>query len=265
MLRIFRNIRQKLAAENKVMAYLRYAIGEILLVVIGILIALQVNNWNENRKEHLIEIKYLKNLKHDLQSDSTDLVYYKNIRVGQANAARELIELAKTKNVSDVFKLDSLYTTVALWWEFVPNNNTFEELRSSGNLKLLRNDSIKNLLLDLNKENEDLVSSRNHMRREYENYLYDQKNSLVNFLDVNDPERIKNIIDWYYPNKESVKKNAEKLKEQYRLLFNNTSFINGLALTAGNILWLIDEDYNKMQETVNKLIKLIDKELETIN
>jgi hypothetical protein len=265
MLRIFRNIRQKLAAENKVMAYLRYAIGEILLVVIGILIALQVNNWNENRKERLIEIKYLKNLKHDLQSDSTDLVYYKNIRVGQANAARELIELAKTKNVSDVFKLDSLYTTVALWWEFVPNNNTFEELRSSGNLKLLRNDSIKNLLLDLNKENEDLVSSRNHMRREYENYLYDQKNSLVNFLDVNDPERIKNIIDWYYPNKESVKKNTEKIKEQYRLLFNDTLFINGLALTAGNLLWLIKDDYNKMQEIVNKLIKLIDQDLETTN
>jgi len=265
MLRIFRNIRQKLAAENKVMAYLRYAIGEILLVVIGILIALQVNNWNENRKERLVEIKYLKNLKHDLQNDSTDLVYYKNIRVGQANAARELIQLAKTKNVSDIFKLDSLYTTIALWWEFVPNNNTFEELRSSGNLKLLRNDSIKNLLLDLNKENEDLVSSRNHMRREYENYLYDQKNKQVNFLDVNDPERIKNIIDWYYPNKESVKKNTEKIKEQYRLLFNDTLFINGLALTAGNLLWLIKDDYNKMQEIVNKLIKLIDQDLETTN
>jgi len=261
----FRKIRKQLAAENKVMAYLRYAIGEILLVVIGILIALQVNNWNENRKEHLIEIKYLKNLKHDLQSDSTDLVYYKNIRVGQANAARELIELAKTKNVSDVFKLDSLYTTVALWWEFVPNNNTFEELRSSGNLKLIQNDSIKNLLLDLNKENEDLISGRNHMRREYENYLYDQKNNQVNFLAVNDPEQIKNIIDWYYPNKEIVKKNTEKIKKQYRLLFNDTLFINGLALTAGNQLWLIEDDYNKMQEIVNKLIKLIDQDLETSN
>ena len=51
MMRFFRNIRQKLASENKVMAYLRYAIGEILLVVIGILIALQINNWNEGRKD----------------------------------------------------------------------------------------------------------------------------------------------------------------------------------------------------------------------
>ncbi|MEJ2495760.1 MAG: hypothetical protein P8Y79_15690 [Ignavibacteriaceae bacterium] len=50
-MRIFRNIRQKLAAENKVMAYLRYASGEIILVVIGILIALQVNNGNETRAD----------------------------------------------------------------------------------------------------------------------------------------------------------------------------------------------------------------------
>ena len=60
MLRFFRNIRQKLAAENKVMAYLRYAIGEIILVVIGILIALQINNWNERRKKAaLVVIKKL--------------------------------------------------------------------------------------------------------------------------------------------------------------------------------------------------------------
>ena len=60
MIRFFRNIRQKLAAENKVMAYLRYAIGEIILVVIGILIALQINNWNERRKKAaLVVIKKL--------------------------------------------------------------------------------------------------------------------------------------------------------------------------------------------------------------
>ena len=60
MLRFFRNIRKELAAENKVMAYLRYAIGEIILVAIGILIALQINNWNERRKKAaLVVIKKL--------------------------------------------------------------------------------------------------------------------------------------------------------------------------------------------------------------
>ena len=62
MVRIFKSIRQKLAAQNlpdrqagKVAAYLRYAIGEILLVVIGILIALQINNWNELRNKVLLK------------------------------------------------------------------------------------------------------------------------------------------------------------------------------------------------------------------
>ncbi|MBN2615621.1 MAG: hypothetical protein JXR71_07985 [Bacteroidales bacterium] len=52
---LFKNIRRKLAAENQLTKYLRYAIGEILLVVIGILIALQVNNWNEHRKKMIFE------------------------------------------------------------------------------------------------------------------------------------------------------------------------------------------------------------------
>ena len=49
MLRFFRQIRQRLLTENKFSKYLLYAIGEILLVVIGILIALQVDSWNEER------------------------------------------------------------------------------------------------------------------------------------------------------------------------------------------------------------------------
>ena len=63
---IFKNIRRKLASENKTAAYLRYALGEIILVVIGILIALQVNNWNENRKLNLRIIANLKNVQSEL-------------------------------------------------------------------------------------------------------------------------------------------------------------------------------------------------------
>lgn len=52
MLKIFRNIRRKYLAEGKSASYLKYAIGEIFLVVVGILIALQINNWNEIRKKN---------------------------------------------------------------------------------------------------------------------------------------------------------------------------------------------------------------------
>jgi hypothetical protein len=62
MIKFFRKIRQKLLSENKFSKYLLYAIGEIVLVVIGILIALQINNWNNNHKLEKEEIQLMKSL-----------------------------------------------------------------------------------------------------------------------------------------------------------------------------------------------------------
>jgi len=59
MIKIFRKFRQKLLQQNKIGSYLKYAIGEIFLVVIGILIALQVNNWNEQRKSREAETNFM--------------------------------------------------------------------------------------------------------------------------------------------------------------------------------------------------------------
>ena len=75
MIKFFRQIRYKLMNENKTSRYLKYAIGEIILVVFGILIALQINNWNENRKDSVQEIAILKSLQNDIQSDLRDLQY----------------------------------------------------------------------------------------------------------------------------------------------------------------------------------------------
>ena len=65
MIPFFRKIRKKMADDNKPMKYMRYAVGEILLVVIGILIALQINNWNESRKSKDLYYSYLFRLKED--------------------------------------------------------------------------------------------------------------------------------------------------------------------------------------------------------
>ncbi len=73
MIKLFRNIRQNLLAEGKTSRYLKYAIGEIILVVIGILIALSINNWNETRKERFQEVLNLKNIQKDILLDTVDI------------------------------------------------------------------------------------------------------------------------------------------------------------------------------------------------
>ena len=70
MIKLFRKIRQNLLSEGKTSKYLKYALGEIVLVVIGILIALQINNWSENRKETRKEIKLAEQLLTDARADS---------------------------------------------------------------------------------------------------------------------------------------------------------------------------------------------------
>ncbi len=78
MIKFFRNIRQNLLNEGKTSKYFKYAIGEIVLVVIGILIALQINNWNEGRKENIHQKSVLSNLLQDLKSDSVS--YSQNLK-----------------------------------------------------------------------------------------------------------------------------------------------------------------------------------------
>src|SRR5688500_8909010 len=69
MLKVFRNIRRRMVISNSFGNYLLYALGEVVLVVIGILIALQINNWNELRKTRLFEVKMLKETRKSLTQD----------------------------------------------------------------------------------------------------------------------------------------------------------------------------------------------------
>ena len=77
MIGFFRRIRKKLADDNQFVKYSRYAIGEIILVMVGILLALQVNNWNENRKNKNTEKAYISRLTIELKGD---IQYYKEVR-----------------------------------------------------------------------------------------------------------------------------------------------------------------------------------------
>lgn len=97
MIKFFRRIRKNLLAEGKTGKYLKYAAGEIVLVVIGILIALQINNWNENRISLKHEKDLLINLKEDLDSDDERFIYNLDEADDMLQVYRQLYEIGANK------------------------------------------------------------------------------------------------------------------------------------------------------------------------
>ena len=109
MIPFYRKIRKKMADDNKPMKYLRYAIGEIVLVVFGILIALSINNWNENRKDQKQEIEFITSVKKDLKQDKVFI----QLIIGQLEPRIEAYEALNNDLVNlylnDRKSLDSIF------------------------------------------------------------------------------------------------------------------------------------------------------------
>jgi hypothetical protein len=149
MIKFFRKIRQKLLTENKFSKYLLYAIGEIILVVIGILIALQINNWNENQKEKKLEQSVLKNLAQEYKANQASL---KQLILTVSNcyeANHSLMELfAKDNLLLSTHNIDSLIFNSLEFDRYSPSENVLQGLLSSGKLDIIESDSLKNTLFD---------------------------------------------------------------------------------------------------------------------
>ena len=105
MIKFFRNIRQNLLNEGKTSKYFKYAIGEIILVVIGILIALSINTWNEERKERAIIKSVLKNIRYDLISDT---LRFSSILESNSKGLEKSKSLLKTTGL-DTLSANELY------------------------------------------------------------------------------------------------------------------------------------------------------------
>ncbi len=144
MIKFFRKIRQRLLTENKFSKYLLYAIGEIILVVIGILIALAINNQNEIRKNKGYESQYLIGIKSNINQDIKELEnHYKTdtikfdsntylIRTFNSDSAK-----SKTQEI-----LSNIYSSFDINW-FEGQNVVFEDMKSSGKMQLIKHDAIR--------------------------------------------------------------------------------------------------------------------------
>jgi Family of unknown function (DUF6090) len=154
MAKLFNNIRKKIIAENQSVSrsrnYLKYAIGEIVLVMVGILLALQVNTWNASRKQKKQEVTILNNLMVDLKKAKAS----SQIEINAENLRLKYIVKALSeegrKSLLKNSKKDSIIKEIL--WNLNTNTpviNTYSDLKNSGNLSLISNDSIRQAFTSL--------------------------------------------------------------------------------------------------------------------
>jgi hypothetical protein len=143
MIKFFRHIRKSLLMENKTEKYLKYAIGEIILVVIGILIALSINNWNEGRKDKLKEQTILVQLKEEYNANLQQLDTKMQLR---KKIVLSGLILLRYMNAPELVQRDSVMfhlSNVIFDPTFDPIQN---DLISSGNIRLIRKEKLRRLL-----------------------------------------------------------------------------------------------------------------------
>jgi len=149
MINFFRKIRYDLMDKNKTGKYFKYAIGEIILVVIGILIALSINNWNEKRKDRIIENDYLKRIHLELQKDT---IYFKKRIQFTKNQVKAYYSFIHT--MYDIQQTKEDYSKLLLigvkWNSDKPiiNDIAFKEITNSGKFDIIRKNEIKESILN---------------------------------------------------------------------------------------------------------------------
>lgn len=150
MIKFFRRIRQRLLSENKFNRYLIYAIGEIILVVIGILIALSINNWNLDRKQHLAEKEFLQGIKADLKKDKDyiDLVIQRQQpKLDVFNYLNAASTKLHTENAIVVDSLFKIYFSSQR--TFYPISGSFESAVSGNKINSFKDKAITSALIKL--------------------------------------------------------------------------------------------------------------------
>ena len=145
MILFFRKLRKRLLAENKFSKYLIYAIGEIILVVIGILIALQVNNWNLRQIQNKKEVVYIEEIRKSLMQDLDKIEDIKASNIVKDSCITVGIELLGTKMNSSnrVIKFFDLVSILGGYMAYQPNYVAFNNMISAESIGLIKNDSLR--------------------------------------------------------------------------------------------------------------------------
>ncbi|WP_282134330.1 DUF6090 family protein [Seonamhaeicola maritimus] len=247
MIKFFRNIRKKLLAEGNTGKYLKYAIGEIVLVVIGILIALQINNWNNNRIEAKEEKHLLINLKSEIIGNHERL---QEMIKFHEHINRHMVEFSEyfgpDQQPIEVESFENYISALSWTPYYSPQKGVFNSSLSSGKIGIIKNDNLSFKL-----------SSITSLEKTYGNILDHLKNLLSNHFTAH-------IIDKYplinmRTGDLSANKRSSFPLEQKKVLqsMEFETLVNLKRLNTSDALGHAEDLY----QVQNEIIGLIDSEL----
>ena len=220
--------------QNKTTMYLKYAIGEIILVVIGILIALSINNWNEDRIKKKAELNFYQNIKDQLLDDASGISGnkdYNNYYYAQFEYAINIIE------INDRTKLDTL-ALIAInltnYSDFDRQGNIYETMVNSGDIKLLKNEKIIE-----------------GIRRLEDTYIYINRMETIHY-----DAFVLNVADKLTSMLRYSSGQVEKPDELFSFEFQN------LFILANKVMKEKDDIYARGLNEIDGIIKLIETELD---
>ena len=247
MFKFFRRLRQSFIDNNQTSKYLTYALGEIILVVIGILLALYINNWNQNRISKIELNQSLQKLLVELNSDLLNLgdrIDLNNRIIRNLDSCLFILKEPEKNSVSD---FENLFHTINYTSTFNFNKVTFNELSNSGKLKQLKIIGLSDSLINYYNQSlyktveEALVQ---HVRDNVRAYTLN-----FDYLNFNDTLDIHKASDF------NIKK---KTLKDYR---TDVRIVNAIRLKI-LLHRSCETNYKAMIPKTKYLIKMTEKELE---
>jgi Family of unknown function (DUF6090) len=239
--------------KNKTGKYLKYAIGEIVLVVIGILIALSINNWNQTRLDKQQAIGYLKNLVEDLKSDT--IHFNQIIKYYETQTANNSIPL-----LNDDYKLlevDSIIKFISGYWQHNnTSDQTFQKIKNAGLIELLGTEEINNAVNDYYNKAITTYASFIEYDKEYtnrdDNFWFSNPNFEVS--------SIRSFGGKSFPFKDSPVKRKDALIKLVESIEGRNHLRNAIERDELGIVIV-----NNVSSFAKKILVLIDKELSKNN
>jgi hypothetical protein len=250
MIKYFRKIRQNLLSEGKTGKYLKYAIGEIVLVVIGILIALQINNWNQSKAKGVKEIEILKAFQNQFENDvieiDSSLAFYK----GAKNSIGIILNhLENDLSYNDSLKLH-FFATTKYWMTSDLDNHVFETLKSIG-VDLISNQDIRNRIIKIYEDHDEWIEESESV---YLNVLYSASENIFN-------TRFKDFWNGDYKDKTVT---GEMVPLDFENLKSDQEYLYFLRTQKHRIGWLLENPMESTKIEVLKLLKDLTREIERL-